>query len=473
METDLTRVAVLDEPELEFGQGGRHVDLRTGLTLHGPLADPNATAEELGPLRISVIGTGQTIADATTWLQKMARDGAPAKPSRLSNLFMPFPGTGRDSGFRREFQFDGAMGEIMQRNLLLPEKATREQLLSTIDEIGAVAQQVCDRRRAEVVVVALPAEYLNAISDEHHPRFRGIVKARLMTVCRAPIQLLLPTTYNAGRAAKQKKRPHLIKQLQDEATRAWNIFTALYYKAGGTPWRVPRRTSDYTSCAIGISFFESEDGSAMHSSMAQIFDERGVGSVVRGAEAVVEKSDRRPYLRAEDAHSLLEDALKSYLRMHRTMPARVTIHKSSEFRPSEIEGFRQAALDNRVQMLEMIWIGNTGIRLFREGKYPPLRGTVWRLDDDRLLFYTRGSVQFFQTYPGMYVPNPLLVRIQQAERPDDEILREILALTKMNWNNTQFDNRSPITLKASRSVGDVLKHLPPGAPVAHEYRYYM
>jgi hypothetical protein len=36
---------------------------------------------------------------------------------------------------------------------------------------------------------------------------------------------------------------------------------------------------------------------------------------------------------------------------------------------------------------------------------------------------------------------------------------EVLALTKMNWNSTQFDGALPIPIRAARQVGRVLKHL--------------
>jgi len=42
-------------------------------------------------------------------------------------------------------------------------------------------------------------------------------------------------------------------------------------------------------------------------------------------------------------------------------------------------------------------------RLFRQGRYPVLRGTFWSLDDNEHFLSTRGSVDFYQTYPGLYV----------------------------------------------------------------------
>ena len=53
------------------------------------------------------------------------------------------------------------------------------------------------------------------------------------------------------------------------------------------------------------------------------------------------------------------------------------------------------------------------------------------------------------------------------------LLKETLALTKMNWNGTQFDGALPITLKAARQVGDILKYVPEGTTPDPRYRFYM
>ena len=64
-----------------------------------------------------------------------------------------------------------------------------------------------------------------------------------------------------------------------EATRAWNFFSALYYKAGGTPWRVIRDQREFSATFMGVSFFEMLDGSSLQTSSAQLFDERGEGLI--------------------------------------------------------------------------------------------------------------------------------------------------------------------------------------------------
>lgn len=46
--------------------------------------------------------------------------------------------------------------------------------------------------------------------------------------------------------------------------------------------------------------------------------------------------------------------------------------------------------------------------------------------------------------------------------PEQGGAAEILALTKMNCNNTQFDGGEPITIRAARHVADILRHVPAG-----------
>src|SRR6266496_4965826 len=103
------------------------------------------------------------------------------------------------------------------------------------------------------------------------------------------------------------------------------------------------------------------------------------------------------------------------------------------------------------------------------GSYPPLRGTALDLSGDEFILYTKGSLPFFETYPGMYVPRPLHVQIVDSEQTPRFLAQEILALTKLNWNTTQFDGWEPVSLRASREVGDVLRFCESEQPIAPRY----
>ena len=90
-----------------------------------------------------------------------------------------------------------------------------------------------------------------------------------------------------------------------------------------------------------------------------------------------------------------------------------------------------------------------------------------------LLLYTRGSIPYFRTYPGLHVPQPLLLRPARDGTDLQAAGTDVLALSKMNWNNAQLDERDPLTLRTAQRVGAILRHVPPDAQIATRYAYYM
>jgi hypothetical protein len=50
-------------------------------------------------------------------------------------------------------------------------------------------------------------------------------------------------------------------------------------------------------------------------------------------------------------------------------------------------------------------------------------------------------------------------------------LREILILTKMNWNSARLGGLMPITLRFSRLVGDIMREIKDWEPLTN-FKYY-
>jgi len=65
------------------------------------------------------------------------------------------------------------------------------------------------------------------------------------------------------------------------------------------------------------------------------------------------------------------------------------------------------------------------------------------------------------------------LKMIDTEHSPKVLAEEILALTKMNWNNTQFDAAYPITVKAARQVGSILRYLDRDAVIQSGYAFYM
>lgn len=422
------------------------------------------------------------------WLEQ-CRTPIEAKESKpgQENLHQPFPGFRTDTSFGAQLVFDDALiREIPDRQLrTLAKTDVKVAIAEGADLYADAARSLAETGRCRVILCARPEEIREHDSEPPAPGedadgeeeraateigrdFHDMLKAQALGLA-CPLQVMRRETWEGTVRRGDAPRP-----LQDEATRAWNLHTALYYKAGGTPWRMPRHESDLAACYIGVSFYRTTDGKELHTAVAQVFNERGDGVVVRGGTASISKTDKRPHLGEADARKLLSDALTEYRRTHGHQPARIVVHKTSQFSPAEMSGFQGAADEREVDFLELIWIQRRGApHLFRTGQLPPLRGTSVQLDPKTLLLYTRGSIPYFRTYPGMYVPQPLLLRPAAVGTDLQGAGADVMALSKMNWNNAQLDERDPLTLRTAHGVGAILRHVPPDAQIATRYAYYM
>ena len=480
---------VLPEPELEFGGGGRHVDPRFGISNYGPadLDEPDRRR----PIRVGLVGPGDLLPELRTWLER-CRDPIDAKDERYPNLFTGFPGCDVDRGLLTTLVLsDRTTATVSKEALREIGNAPRAEALDLA--IRAYAQEVrtlAEQNRVDVVLIARPLELADtrrrrrsktrhpehkespktqALGYATHPfaNFHDLLKAELLALS-VPIQIIRRSTWN------EDVPPPPRTGRQDEATRAWNLHVALHYKAGGVPWRMLRDSRDLTSCFIGISFYRSSSDDVLETAVAQVFNERGDGVIVRGGPARLRGTDKQPHLSEDAARDLLTQALDAYRAVHKNLPARLVVHKASSFTAEEENGFRDAARSRAVDELDLTWVTlSEGARLFRTGDAPPLRGTHAMLEPGLSVLYTKGSVDFYLTYPGAYFPQPIGLRHLDPTRSASHLAAEVLTLTKMNWNQTRLDGLLPVTLRTAEQVKRVLRFCDPDAVVAMRYAHYM
>jgi len=217
---------------------------------------------------------------------------------------------------------------------------------------------------------------------------------------------------------------------------------------------------EFTACYIGISFYREVGGQQLFTSAAQMFDERGKGFILRGKRAQTESRGRHPYMTQDDARQLISDALTAYKNHHKHYPARVIVLKTSQFREEEAEGILEAIDEAGPELRDLVWVQESySVKVLRDGNYPVMRGTFVEMDGKGLL-YTNGSIPYYGTYPGMYDPRPLLLcPYEGSDSTIAQIASEVLALTKVNWNSTQMNQKLPIPIRAARAVGEVLKYI--------------
>lgn len=500
-------IEYLPEPKLQFGDFFEHEDTKTGLAEFGPFGK---SVPGLHPLeiRIGFIGTRETISKAREWIDQCGHyiesenvmivgkrppadanslfgEGVPSHSPLLKRLNKiinrDFVGFNGESSFQSCFQMNSRWERAIDPRELTPilgieDKTERiwsvvgliEEKLASIVEIGPAP---------DVVVIALTPEIeeradSTRISGNYYLNLRRAIKACTMKQRNPiPVQLIRWSTLT-GR-----------KNIQEVATRAWNFCTAQYYKAGGIPWRPVTLEDD--ACYIGISFYVASgenDTTTMRSSIALAFDFMGQGLVLRGDRFKwdPDKQGWSPHLTQDAARRLIRRTLEEYVKARKTPPRRVVVYKTSEFwgkrrgRYNEIDGLYEG-IDDIYSGCETDFVGlrQTGVRLFREGMYPPLRGTYFSIEGEQHFLYTMGFIPYLETYPRPHVPEPWqLIQHIGGSAPKD-IFREVLALTKMNMNNCAFADGAPITISFSRKVGEIMKHISPDGVLQSDYRFYM
>lgn len=229
-----------------------------------------------------------------------------------------------------------------------------------------------------------------------------------------------------------------------------------------------------SSCFIGVSFFRPlGSSSTLRTSVVQAFDENGDGLVLRGHrfDWDEQRNGKSPHLSEHMAEELVTMVLDRYEQERGQRPQRVVVHKSSRFDPEERFGFEDAL--RGIGRYDLVSLCPTSdLRLLRSGQYPPLRGTAFHIGDNSYC-YTSGYLSYLERYPHGHVPSPLQIADHVGDTPRTQLLREIMILTKMNWNSANMGGLMPITLRFSRLVGDILREVPDGQIPQPKYKFYM
>jgi len=137
--------------------------------------------------------------------------------------------------------------------------------------------------------------------------FRRQIKARCMRF-EIPIQIVRESTLRIGEPVGTMDR-----DLTALSGRAWNLAVALYYKAGGKPWRL--KTAREGVCYIGLAYRRKDTTSTspIAACAAQMFLDSGDGIVFMGKYGPwYSHRDNAFHLDKQSARELLEGTLKTY-----------------------------------------------------------------------------------------------------------------------------------------------------------------
>jgi hypothetical protein len=493
-------IETIPEPELDFGYD------RFGVEPRRMLAVSRGAGAEIGKLRLALVGPAAEVEITKCWLEGMSR----FRPARESNAsrYRDWP------GWRAALGVDLVIEKRFVRNL--SDVQVQLGLRSATDGPGfdSLVKMFVERiqglfgdDRPDCVVVCLPEALgdlrvenpglsvmerdvlrrLQAEEEGDQLRLFAPTPEELRAAEELRMQadeLLFRTFYRALKARVMEHANPVPLQVirrdtveraddkgQSHATRAWHLGVSMLYKSGRTPWQPASLPAN--TCFVGISFhyLKRRAGGIVYASLAQAISTEFEPFALSGASIDQDqRRDRRPYLNEDQSRALLEDVLREYEARVGVSPDRVVFHKTSAYQPEEIVGFQKAAA-GRISSCELVWLRSTSLRLVRKGQQEPWRGTLCIVGDEYYLF-TMGFMRWWREYPGPHIPAP--VEIGSASETDlRERAREILALTKMNWNSSEGVSRYPVTLSFAKKVGEIMTELPDGKVPNPSYRFYM
>ena len=182
-------------------------------------------------------------------------------------------------------------------------------------------------------------------------------------------------------------------------------------------------------------------------------------------------------------------SLDLYRRRHAgRSPRRVMVHKTTEFKPGEVDGSMEALhLCEAVDLVQVVEdVGWRGIRIdggggAKKGKpaaFPVSRGTLIGLGPREALLWTHGDVRgiaecgsYFQG--ARSTPRPIRLVRHAGHGPWDDTARAALALSKMDWNNDALYDPLPVTIGYAKVLARVVKRMRGLGSAPYQFRFFM
>lgn len=506
----------IEEPELQFRYNQRLVYPRDGLYLFGPVEEPNMMLS----LRYGVIGTREGVRRFRIWSTQVSQFIAIPKPSLRSRSIQPrhVPFPSFSGAFHVDWPSDppciledldpeqihellriGNRYEAIKKTVdlfverlksennrlerpptfwfvVVPEEIYQlgrpQSKIDTADRVEGMtraSKKFADRLEQQPMLFT--GKELDIDVYRYARDFRRQLKSRLLTE-KIVTQIVRETTLVP--AEFLRRNGMLSRRVEDPATVAWNLATGAFYKAGGRPWQLADVRPGV--CYVGLVYKRSDlSASYRHACCAaQMFLTNGDGVVFRGALGPWFQPDTKEFhLDRSAARDLVSMVVREYERLHFRAPQELFIHARSAFSNIEWSGFKDAVDEQTNLVGVQVRDVHEGFKLFRLGKYPVVRGTAVIFSNSHAYLWTSGYVSRLATYAGPETPNPLSIKILKGACDISTVLRDILGLTKINFNSCIYGNRLPVTINFANAVGDVLMAAPIEGEPRLPFKFYI
>ena len=484
----------IDEPKILFGHGQKMEDPREGLAFFGPL-EP-----KLREIRSGVVGTRGALEKFKAYVRRIQKPVYNA--NEVTRPFFP----GFEAVFGCKWDPDAVLFKEVAEKEIDEALAHKSNNVRTFDVVSIFLKRIKsaadDDERVDVWFVIVPDkvytycrpnspapngcelkipllskakakifvsenwlfDFLRKEDDaktaekekyDYDAQFHDQFKMRLLPMLQAT-QILRESTLDWRNYVRSDGKP--IRDFSRiEGHLAWTLSTAAYYKAGGKPWQL----SDVRPgvCYLGLVYkkYEYSKDERNACCAAQMFLDNGDGTIFRGELGPwYNPKTREFHLDATEARALIGKAITSYYEKMGEYPKELFIHARTRFGKDEWRAFTEA-LPPTTKIVGVSITPKPLFKLYRQdSRYPIMRGLAAVFSVRWGMLWTVGFVPHIQTALGLETPSPLDIRIDKGEADITVVLKDILALTKLNYNACQYGDGLPVTLRFADSVGNIL-----------------
>lgn len=467
----------VDEPNLAFHTtrpGDRDIHPLRGLLSYGPYSR-SLFSTVADPIRVATISTNDLTNAVSELIHQLEKSHKPKEQVEYTPHYRPFNDTFGIRVVQAEphalltlpTEIDTKIQESEAPHLALGE-AIHQAVLT----LGAY------RADFDILLILLPTRWSAAFRGPVGDSFdlHDYIKA-VCAVSGIPTQVV-----NEDGGLNYPCRANVM----------WSLSIAIYTKAGGIPWMAEHHTSGKAFIGLSYSIQPGSSGQGTFvNCCSQVFDADGSGMEFLGYEARdVQIIRDNPFLSRTDMFRLISRSVDLYSRRHAgRLPSSLVIHKTTEFKPEEIEGCFDAW--KRSEGLELVqiqqesrWRGiridapGLGARVGSAANFPMDRGVFQPLGDFETLLWTQGNVRNIVHGRNYYkesrsIPSPVLIRRFAGHGGWEGTCSQVLSLTKMNWNNHSLYDRLPVTLTYAQRLARVLSRIPQISSRPYQFRFFM
>lgn len=273
----------------------------------------------------------------------------------------------------------------------------------------------------------------------------------------------------------------------------WWLSLSYFVKSFRTPWVINNTDKTTAFAGIGYSVDSKEDDSGhIVLGCSHIYSSNGEGLKYKLSKINdnIKWINKRPHLSYDDAYEFGKNVINLFYESMNELPKRVVIHKRTFYTKEEKQGILDSLQDNiNIENIDLIEINfEDNIRYvsskIRDGEakidgFSVSRGTCIQLNGHEALLYAHGVVPSVQNprynfYPGgRYIPKPLRIIKHYGNGSIEQIMNEILGLTKMNWNSLNMYSQLPATISSSNEIARIGRLIENTEKIQYDYRYFM